>query len=291
MLREGFEAALVVSLVLVYLRRIDRRDLRRPVWLGVVAAVAVAIVVGVGVRVTIGELEGPTRLRAFAAVSGTAAVVLTWMVFWMRSQARQVRGALESKVDTALHAQNTGRAVALVAMAAVVREGIESALFLLALSDRDGNAGMLAGGLIGLGMAVALAAAVYWGGRRMPMRTFFAVTGAVLIVLAAGLVSHTVQLLQSTGDLRSFNLNGVYDLRSHLWLTEQTQSGRFLAALFGWDPRPSIEQVVAWLAYALPLLLLYVAPEVLARSGRAQLGSRTISARSAFAPGESPDGA
>lgn len=266
MLREGFEAALVVSLVLVYLRRIDRLDLRRPVWLGVAAAVAVAVAVGLAVRVTIGELDGPARLRAFAAASAVAAVVLTWMVFWMRSQARQVRGALESRIDAALHAPHTGRAVALVAMAAVVREGIESALFLLALSDRDGTPGMLAGGLLGLGIAVALAAAIYWGGRRIPMRVFFAATGAVLIIFAAGLVSHTVQLLQATGDVHSFNLNGVYDLRSHLWLTEQSQSGRFLAALVGWDPRPSIEQVAAWVVYALPLLLLYLAPDVVARS-------------------------
>lgn len=289
MLREGFEAALVVSIVLVYLRRIDRPDLRRSVWLGVAAAIGVSLAVGVVVRATIGDLEGVTRLRAFAAVSAAALVVLTWMVFWMRRQARQVRGQLEAKIDAALASERTGRAVALVAMAAVVREGIESALFLLALSDRDGAADLATGALLGLAAAVALAALIYWGGRRIPMRAFFAATGVVLIVFAAGLASHTVQLLQATGDLRSFNLNGVYDLRSQAWLTEQTQSGRFLAALVGWDPRPSIEQLVAWLGYAVPVLLLYLAPDLRRAGPRPQPVPATISSSSAFAAGESPE--
>lgn len=289
MLREGFEAALVVSIVLVYLRRIDRPDLRRSVWLGVVAAVSASVVVGFVVRATIGDLEGATRLRAFAAVSAMALVVLTWMVFWMRRQARQVRGELEAKIDAALQSQRTGRAVALVAMAAVVREGIESALFLLALSDRDNAADLATGALLGLSAAVALAALIYWGGRRIPMRAFFAATGAVLIVFAAGLAAHTIQLLQATGDLASFNLNGVYDVRSQAWLTEQTQSGRFLAALVGWDPRPSIEQLVAWLGYAVPVLLLYLAPDMRSRRPRPQPAGSPISPSSSFATGERPE--
>lgn len=265
MLREGFEAALVVSIVLVYLRRTGRPDLRRAVWLGVVAAVGIAVVVGVVVRTTIGDLDGVARLRAFAAVSGVAVVVLTWMVFWMRRQGQQIRGALETKIDAAIAGHGTGRAVATVAMAAVVREGIESVLFLLTLSDRDGAAELAAGALAGLGVAVVLAALVYWGGRRIPMPAFFATTGTILIVFAAGLTSHTVQLLQAAGDLPSFNLNGVYDLRSQAWLTQDTQSGRFLAALLGWDPRPSLEQLVAWVAYAVPLVVLYLAPELRGR--------------------------
>ena len=289
MLREGFEAALVVSIVLVYLRRIDRPDLRRSVWLGVAAAVGASVVVGLVVRATIGDLEGATRLRAFAAVSAVALVVLTWMVFWMRRQARQVRGELEAKIDAALRSERTGRAVALVAMAAVVREGIESALFLLALSDRDGAAELATGALLGLSAAVALAALIYWGGRRIPMRVFFAATGAVLVVFAAGLTAHTIQLLQATGDLPSSNLNGVYDLRSQAWLTERTQSGRFLAALVGWDPRPSIEQLVAWLGYAVPVLVLYLTPNISGRRPRPQPAGSTNSPSSAFAAGESPE--
>ena len=82
------------------------------------------------------------------------------------------------------------------------------------------------------------------------MKAFFTVTGVVLIVFAAGLVARTVLFLQAAGDLGSFNLNGVYDLTAYRWLTQQTEVGKFLAAMFGWDPRPSIEQVVAWTAFA-----------------------------------------
>ncbi len=260
MLREGFEAALVVALVLTYLRRIDRLDLARSVWLGVGVALATAIAIGVGIRVTIGTLEGVARFRAFAVVSLVAVAVLTWMIFWMRRQSRLIKGDLERKVDAALHSPTTRRTVAIVAGVAVVREGIESALFLLALSDRGNPVPLLVGAVLGVAIAVALAALIYIGGRRIPMRAFFTTTAVILIVFAAGLTAHAVQLLQATGDLGSFNLNGVYDLRSQAWLTQSTQSGRFLSALVGWDPRPSIEQVGAWFLYLVPMVVLYLSP-------------------------------
>ena len=103
-----------------------------------------------------------------------------------------------------------------------------------------------------------LAYLVYWGGRSMPMKAFFTVTGLVLIVFAAGLVAKTVLFLQTSGDVGSFNLNGVYDLTAYRWLTQQTEEGKFLAAMFGWDPRPSIEQVVAWTAFVAPVTRLFL---------------------------------
>jgi high-affinity iron transporter len=258
MVREGFEAALVVAVVLAYLRRTGRSDLSRPVWSGVAAAGAVALAVGLGVRLTVGQLEGIPRLRAFAAISAAAVVVLTWMVFWMRRQARLIRGDLERRVDDALRRSNTHRALAGVAFVAVLREGVEAALFLLAAATGDTGPRVLAGGLTGLAVAAALAWLVYTGGRSLPMRAFFTATGVVLIVFAAGLVARTVLFLQTSGDLGSLNLNGVYDVRSVHWLTQQSEVGRFLAAMFGWDPRPSIEQVVGWAGYLAPVTWLFL---------------------------------
>jgi high-affinity iron transporter len=260
MVREGFEAALVVAIVFAYLRKLGRLDLSRAVWGGVVAAVAVSVTVGVVVRATIGELEGPARLHAFAAISALAAAVLTWMIFWMRRQSRLIKGDLEHRVDNALRAENIGFALAGVALVAVLREGIEAALFLLAAGTEDSGGAVLVGGLIGLAVASALAYAVYWGGRSIPMRAFFTVTGLVLIVFAAGLVARTVMFLQVNGDIGSFSLNGVYDLTSYRWLTQETEVGKFLAAMFGWDPRPSLEQVVAWLAFLVPVTILFLRP-------------------------------
>lgn len=258
MLREGFEAALVVAIVFAYLRKLERLDLSTAVWGGVAAAVAVSITVGVVVHLTIGELTGAARLRAFAAVSLTAVCVLTWMVFWMRRQARLIKSDLEHRVDAALTARRVGFALAMVAFLAVLREGIEAALFLIAAATEESGRDVLIGGFIGLAIAGALAYLVYWGGRKLPMRLFFKVTGMVLIVFAAGLLARSVMYLQSAADLGSFNLNGVYDLRDYEWLNSSSEVGKFLAAMFGWDPRPSIEQVVVWFAYLVPVSYLFL---------------------------------
>ena len=260
MVREGFEAALVVAIVFAYLRKLERLDLSRAVWGGVAAAVAISLIVGVVVHTTVGGLEGDARMRAFAAISTLAAAVLTWMIFWMRRQSRLIKGDLEHKVDAALRSERIGFALAGVALVAVLREGIEAALFLLAVGTDEDGSGVLLGAFIGIAIASALAYAVYWGGRKMPMKAFFTVTGLVLIVFAAGLVARTVMFLQISGDLGSLNLNGVYDLTSVHWLTNGSEVGKFLGAMFGWDPRPSIEQLVAYLAYLVPVTILFLRP-------------------------------
>jgi high-affinity iron transporter len=260
MVREGFEAALVVAIVFAYLRKLGRLDLSRAVWAGVAAAVAISLIVGVVGHTTVGGLEGDARMRAFAAISALAAGVLTWMIFWMRRQSRLIKGDLEHKVDAALRAERIGFALAGVALVAVLREGIEAALFLLAVGTDEDGSGVLLGAFIGLAIASLLAYFVYWGGRKLPMKAFFTVTGLVLIVFAAGLVARTVMFLQISGDLGSLNLNGVYDLTSVHWLTNGSEVGKFLGAMFGWDPRPSVEQVVAYLAYLVPVTILFLRP-------------------------------
>jgi len=146
----------------------------------------------------------------------------------------------------------------LLAFVAVVREGVEAALFLVAAATGVSGWGVVIGAVAGTALACVLAYLVYAGGRTLPLRTFFKVTGLVLIVFAAGLLSRGVMLLQSAGDLGSFNLNGVYDLRSIGWLTQSSEIGKFLAAMVGWDPRPSLEQVVLWLGYAIPVTVLFL---------------------------------
>ncbi|MCI3949423.1 MAG: iron permease [Acidimicrobiales bacterium] len=270
MLREGFEAALVVAIVFAYLRRIERLDLSRAVWQGVGVAVGISLAVGVIVHITIGNLEGAARLRSFAAISFLALCVLTWMVFWMRRQARAIKGELEHRVDAALMGENVARNLAAVALLAVLREGIEAALFLIAAATEDSGWSVLIGGFIGLALASTAAWLVYYGGRSLPMKAFFTVTGVVLIVFAAGLASRTVLFLQGAGDLGSFSLNGVYDLRQYVYLTQSTEVGKFLAAMFGWDPRPSIEQVVVYLGYLVPVLYLFLRPQARPAPDRAQ---------------------
>jgi high-affinity iron transporter len=249
MVREGFEAALVVAIVYAYIRRIGRRDLIGSMWRGMLGAAALSIAAGVVVHLTVENLQGNPRLLAFAAVSLLAVAVLTWMIFWMRRQAHRIRGELQDSVDEAIADGGDARfAVMLVAFLAVAREGLEAALFLVAASTTEDGSAVLVGGLIGLALAAGLGFLVVLGGKRLPMRQFFTVTGLVLIVFAAGLVSRTVLWLQSAGELGTA-WNNVYDLTAFRWLTVSTETGRFLGAMFGWDPRPSIEQVVAYLVF------------------------------------------
>ncbi|HET9557008.1 MAG TPA: FTR1 family protein, partial [Actinomycetota bacterium] len=130
MLREGFEAALVVAIVYAYIRRIGRRDLVTPMWQGMAAAGALSVAAGIGVHLTVENLRGGPRLLAFAAVSLLAVAVLTWMIFWMRRQAHRIKGELEGSVDAAIAGRGDARlAVMTVAFLAVAREGLEAALF------------------------------------------------------------------------------------------------------------------------------------------------------------------
>jgi high-affinity iron transporter len=258
MLREGFEAALVVAIVYAYIRRIDRPELAVPMWQGVAAAAALSVGVGIVVHLTVDSLEGNARLLAFAAVSMLAVVVLTWMIFWMRSQAHRIKGELQGSVDQAIAAGGDVRlAVMTVAFLAVAREGLEAALFLIAAATTEDGWAVLVGGLLGLAGASVLGFLVVLGGRRLPMRQFFTVTGLVLIVFAAGLVSRTILWLQATGDLGTV-WNNVYDLTAYPWLTVNTEPGKFLGAMFGWDPRPSIEQIVGYLLYLVTVSWLFL---------------------------------
>jgi high-affinity iron transporter len=267
MLREGFEAALVVAIVYASIRRIGRRDLVAPMWQGMAAAAALSIAAGVVVHLTVENLQGEPRLLAFAAVSLLAVVVLTWMIFWMRRQAHKLRGELQGSVDRAIAGGDDARlAVMTVAFLAVAREGLEAALFLIAAATTEEGWAVLIGGLTGLALASVLGALVVLGGRRLPMRQFFTVTGLILIVFAAGLVSRTVLWLQAAGELGTVWSN-VYDLTAYRWLTVSTEPGRFLGAMFGWDPRPSMEQVVAYLLFLVTVAWLFLRAPRPARAG------------------------
>src|ERR1051325_10787789 len=207
-LREGLEASLVVVILIAYLVKTDRRDLLPRIWAGVV--IAVLISVGFGALLT----YGPQRLtfEAQEAIGGTLSIVavgfVTWMVFWMASHARGLSGELQGKIDAAAEA---GRmSLALVALLAVGREGLETALFLWAATQAatssDGStAGPLLGALLGILTAVAMAFAFYKGVLKINLQKFFKYTGMILIVVAAGVLAYGVHDLQEAGILPGLN--------------------------------------------------------------------------------------
>lgn len=199
-LREGFEASLVVAIVLAFLDRSRRRDGFAAVWMGVGAALAVSVVVGVSLFVVGAELEGTSEYLFEGITTIVAAGLLVWMIFWMRRQARSIRTDLEGQVRTAL-AEGSALGLAAVAFAGVLREGVETAVFLFSTTETSSPALSVASGLVGLAAAVALGYAFYRGSHRLDLRRFFTITSALLLVFAGWLLAKGLEELAEAGVL------------------------------------------------------------------------------------------
>jgi high-affinity iron transporter len=245
-LREGLEAALIVAIVMAYLRQLGRREQFGVVAGGAIAGAAMALAVGVGVYLTIGELEGSAEGYMEAVIALAAAGVLTWMIFWMRNQARSIGGHLRGEVDRAL-ATGAVLGLASITFIGVLREGIETALFMLAVVFDSGVVSSSVGGFAGLSVAFALGYAIYRGGQYVNLRMFFQVTGGLVIIFAAGLFGKGIFQLQVLGVFESYHFP-VWDLTATP-LLGKGQVAAFLRGIFGWSARPSIEQVVIWIAF------------------------------------------
>src|SRR3954447_23849129 len=187
-LREGFEATLLVGLILGVLNKTGNRQHVRAVWWGVVAALITSVIIGAILFAAVGELTGQADKLYEGTAMLLAASVVTWMVFWMRKQARTLGGHLRSQVSTAIVAGG-GVALASVAYIGVTREGIESALFLFASVGDAGTAQTIVAGGLGALAAVTLGVLFYKGTIRMDLRRFFMVTGVLVIGFAAYLIA------------------------------------------------------------------------------------------------------
>ena len=192
-LREGFEAALIVGIVLAYLNKAGAADRSRHVWAGVAAAAGLSVVMGAILFASGSELSGTAEQFYEGSAMLLAAGVLTWMIFWMQRQARTLGASLRARVSTALVAG--GSALFWVAFVAVAREGIETSLFMYAATGKDSAASTLVGGTTGLLLAISLGVLVYRGGRRLDLARFFQVTSVLLLAFAAYL------LMGATGEI------------------------------------------------------------------------------------------
>ena len=259
-LREGLEAALIISILLAYLRQLGRADRNRLVWWGSALAAVVSLVAA-GVIFAIGrEFEGRAEEIFEGLVSLTAVGVLTWMIFWMRRQGVRLRSELQEKVDVAL--SGGGPALAGLAFVVVVREGIETALFLFAAAkatavETDGAGAQLVGAALGLAAAITLGALLYRGAVRLNVRTFFKVTGALILVVAAGLFAFAVHELQEAG-LLPFLTATAYDLSGSF--ADDAGLGAILHALIGYQADPSLLAVIAWIGYLSLTGIFYFRP-------------------------------
>ncbi|MFN8110413.1 MAG: FTR1 family protein [Thermoleophilia bacterium] len=205
LLREGFEASLVVVIVLSLLNRIGRRDVLSTVWIAVAAAMAVSVAIG-GVLVFVGaEFDGRAEKIWEGTTMLAAAGLLTWMIFWMRRQARSLRGEIEGQVRRAL-ATGSSMALGTVVFVGVLREGLETALFVFGSFQGANRLTSTVGATVGLTVAVALGYLVYRGGSRLPLARFFSVTSGLLLVFAAYLLASALGELSEGGLFPEGNL-------------------------------------------------------------------------------------
>ena len=256
-LREGLEATLVVSILIAFLVKSDRRDRLGHVWMGVAVAVAVSVSFGAVLTYVASDLLGFRQRELFDAVISLAAVVfVTWMIFWMRRFSRQLAGDLRTRLAQAIGLGTF--AVVLMAFLAVVREGLETALlFFAAAQGAAATSVPLLGLLAGTLTSVALGWLIYAGAIRINLSVFFKWTGILLILVAAGIFKYGVHDLQEAGILpgqntHAFNLIGVYD--PNAWYAA------LLGGMFNLTPQPTVLETIAWVGYAVPVLVLFVAP-------------------------------
>jgi high-affinity iron transporter len=257
-LREGLEAALIVSILVAYLVKSGRAKFLPRIWLGV--AIAVAVSLAFGAILTF----GPRRLtfEAQELIGGVLSIIavgfVTWMIFWMAKAARSMSGHLRSQVDRASGERPWSLVV--VAMLAVGREGLETALFLWAATQAagrgaGGGATPLLGAALGLLLAVGLGYGMYRGALKINLTRFFTWTGVFLILVAGGVLAYGVHDLQEAGVLPGLN-NLAFDVSAAVPPT--SWYGTLLKGIFNFSPATTVLEAAAWLLYVIPTMTLFL---------------------------------
>jgi len=258
MLREGLEAALIVSLIASYLKRTGRTRWFPALWTGVFIAAALCLALGIVINQTTGEFPQKQQELFEGIVAVVAVAILTSMVFWMRKVARNMRAQLEQAVDQALNQSGRGGlALVLMVFLAVAREGLESVFFLLAAFTQDVGYAPPVGAVLGLATAVVLGMLLYWGGVRLNMAHFFRWSSLFILFVAAGLAAGAARAFHEAGLWNHFQ-NVAFDLSNVL--STHSLAGTLLEGVLGYQETPSVSEVAAYFLYLIPALLLFFLP-------------------------------
>lgn len=252
-LREGLEAALIVGIIAAFLGQQGRKDALRQVWIGTSIAVAICIAIAVALQIISSDLPQRQQEGLETVVGALAVVMVTYMIMFMRRHARNLKGDLEGAAGTAL-ASGSSRALVVMAFLAVLREGFETAVFLLATFHASGDATTSwLGAVLGILVAVAIGYGIYKGGVRLNLARFFKVTGLVLVVVAAGLVMTAFMTANEAGWLNAGQAQA-FDLS---WLVRPgTPLSSLLTGVLGIQPFPSWIMAVGWLVYLVPMIVI-----------------------------------
>lgn len=253
-LREGLEIAIVLAILISYLIKTGRSERVKAVWQGAGLAVVLCLIAGVIINVTVDGLHGSVEKGVEAGIALAAASVLTWMIFWMREHARTMGAHLRSQVDTAA---GVG-ALVIVAFVAVLREGLETVLFLLsAETSSSSGSEVVLGGVLGLVIAVALGIVFYRTGHRLNLRRFFNITGILLILFAAGLVGKFFHEFREMLEIETgWIWQPVWTVESGLWAKGSFYD--FMKGFFGWHAETERIRLLAYFAYLIPVTWLFL---------------------------------
>lgn len=255
-LREGLEAALIVGIIAAFLKR-NGRSLAA-MWIGVGIALALSVAVGVILEIVESSLPQRAQEGLETIIGAIAIVFVTSMIVWMRTNARGLKAELEEAASAAL-AGGTTRALAVMAFLAVLKEGFETAVFLLATFQAAGNVTAAASGaVLGVLVAVILGYGIYRGGVRLNLSKFFTYTGFFLVLVAAGLVvtalgtAHEAGWLNA-GQQRTLNLTTLAQ--------GGTVHGALLTGVLGIPASPTLIQLLGWFAYLVPMMVYLYLPQ------------------------------
>jgi len=256
-LREGLEAALIVGIVAAFLAQRGRSDALRLVWLGIALAIGACIVFAIALQVFSSELPPQQQEMFETVISVVAVVMVTYMIVWMRRHSRNLKHDLEESAGAAL-ATGTAGALVVMAVLAVLREGFETSVFLLAAFNASGSplaAGF--GALIGVIVAAVIGWGMFHGGRRINLARFFRVTGVVLVFVAAGLVATSIHTAHEAGWI-SFGQTQIADFT--WFMPNNSIVSALLTGVLGIQPQPVAIEFVGWLLYLVPMLLIVLWP-------------------------------
>lgn len=280
-LREGVEASLIIGIIAAFLVKEGRRDAMRQMWIGI--GIAVALCIGVAVLLeVVGQQLPQKEQEGLETIVGLIAVsAVSYMIIWMRRHARGIKAQLEGDAASALA---TGSTLALVGMAflAVLREGFETSVFLLAaFQDASDTTAAGAGAILGLLAAIAIGLGLYRGGVRINLTRFFRFTGIVLVFVAAGLLASAAHTAHEAGWINGLQGQAI-DLG---WLVQPgTITGSLLTGMLGLQPSPTVIEAIVYLGYAIPMAAYVLWPQGMRlrpRRDRVRTGSRIGTAETA----------
>ena len=256
-LREGLEAALIVGIVAAFLRQREQTKAFRWMWIGVVGAVVLCAAGGIGLHLASEQLPQREQEQLETVVGLVAVAMITWMIVWVHHHAASLKDDLQLRADIALIA-GSGAALAFMAFLAVLREGLETAVFLVAAFDASTQPELTGtGAALGVLVAVILGYAIYKGGVKINLSKFFRITGVVLVLVAAGLLATAVHTAHEGGWLNSFQEHAV----NLEWLVRRgSVQSALLTGMLGIQPEPTVGEVFVWFLYAIPMTIYVLRP-------------------------------